>query len=55
VLVPKDTEKNSLAALLQQVKRHIGMEMQVAIDLVDHIPRERSGKVRYCVSELPGF
>jgi phenylacetate-CoA ligase len=54
VLVPKNTEKHTLVALRQQVKRHIGMEMQVVIDLVDTIPREKSGKVRYCVSELPG-
>ena len=53
VLVPKDTGDNTLFALQQQIKRHIGWDMRIQVEHVDEIPRERSGKVRYFVSELP--
>jgi phenylacetate-CoA ligase len=53
VLVPRDTRDNTLLALRQQIKKHIGSDMRILVEHVDEIPRERSGKVRYFVSELP--
>jgi phenylacetate-CoA ligase len=52
VLVPRETEERALFALRRQIRAHTGQEMRIGIELTDEIPRERSGKVRYFVSEL---
>lgn len=52
VLVLKDTKENALLALQEQIHRHIGKGMQINIEYVDDVPREKSGKVRYFTSEL---
>lgn len=42
----------SLALIQSGFKRRLGDEVEVVVDLVDHIPAEKSGKYRYIVSHV---
>ncbi|WP_370528187.1 phenylacetate--CoA ligase family protein [Rhodoferax sp. BLA1] len=42
----------SLALIQSGFKRRLGDEVEVIVDLVDHIPAEKSGKYRYIVSHV---
>ena len=41
---------DSVPKIVSGFKQRLGAEVQVVVDLVDHIPAEKSGKFRYIIS-----
>lgn len=52
VLVSRETEESALVALEKQIRKYVGPCMQIAIEQVERVPAEKSGKIRYVTSEL---
>jgi len=52
VLVSRETEESALVALEKRIRKYVGPCMQIAIEQVERVPAEKSGKIRYVTSEL---
>jgi len=45
-------EKASEVTIREEFKRRLGKEVEISVELVDEIPKEKSGKFRYVVSRI---
>jgi phenylacetate-CoA ligase len=52
ILKSGEYEASSAATIQQEFKKRLGSEVEIDIELVDEIPKEKSGKFRYVVSRI---
>jgi phenylacetate-CoA ligase len=52
ILVEKQTDQGAVEALGDAVRRHVDNDVVINFEFVNRIPAEKSGKVRYFVSEM---
>jgi len=47
-----ETSTGTLDSFLESLQAFLGMKVTVSFEELERVPRERSGKIRYVVSEL---